>query len=62
MLLYNVKKEEMRIGKHKGKTMYYASPIAQDKITTKQLEDRIVNGPEPCRRAVSHHRLGENRT
>ena len=42
MLLYNVKKEEMRIGKHKGKTMYYASPIAQDKITTKQLEDRIV--------------------
>ena len=34
MLLYNVKKEEMRIGKHKGKTMYYASPIAQDKITT----------------------------
>ncbi len=33
----------MRIGKHKGKTMYYASPIAQDKITTKQLEDRIVN-------------------
>lgn len=43
MLLYNVKKEEMRIGKHKGKTMYYASPIAQDKITTKQLEDRIVN-------------------
>ena len=27
MLLYNVKKEEMRIGKHKGKTMYYASPI-----------------------------------
>ncbi|MFT0392863.1 hypothetical protein ACMSEF_26140 [Bacteroides thetaiotaomicron] len=64
MLLYNVKKEEMRIGKHKGKTMYYASPIAQDKITTKQLEDRIVNAnsPEPCRRAVSHHRLGENRT
>ena len=45
MLLYNVKKEEMRIGKHKGKTMYYASPIAQDKITTKQLEDRIVNEP-----------------
>ena len=44
MLLYNVKKEEMRIGKHKGKTMYYASPIAQDKITTKQLEDRIVKG------------------
>ena len=43
MLLYNVKKEEMRIGKHKGKTMYYDSPIAQDKITTKQLEDRIVN-------------------
>ena len=45
MLLYNVKKEEMRIGKHKGKTMYYASPIAQDKITTKQLEDRIVKTP-----------------
>ena len=37
MLLYNVKKEEMRIGKHKGKTMYYASPIAQGKITTKQV-------------------------
>ena len=64
MLLYNVKKEEMRIGKHKGKTMYYASPIAQDKITTKQLEDRIVNATalSRCRRAVSHHRLGENRT
>lgn len=60
MLLYNVKKEEMRIGKHKGKTMYYASPIAQDKITTKQLEDRIVNAT--ALRAVSHHRLGENRT
>ena len=37
----------MRIGKHKGKTMYYASPIAQDKITTKQLEDRIVNSTAP---------------
>lgn len=43
MLLYNVKKEVMRIGKHKGKTMYYAAPVAQDKITTRQVEDRIVN-------------------
>lgn len=43
MLLYNVKKEVMRIGKDKGKTMYYAAPVSQDKITTKQVEDRIIN-------------------
>ena len=44
MLLYNVKKKKRCASVNtKGKTMYYASPIAQDKITTKQLEDRIVN-------------------
>ncbi len=26
----------MRIGKDKGKTMYYAASVSQDKITTKQ--------------------------
>ena len=43
MLLYTIKKEVMRIGKDKGKTMYYAAHISQDKITTKQVEDRIIN-------------------
>ena len=43
MLLYNRKKEVMRVGKHKGKNMYYAAPVAQDKITTRQVEDRIIN-------------------
>ena len=43
MLLYNVKKEVMRIGKDKGKTMYYAAPVSQEKITTKQVKDRIIN-------------------
>lgn len=33
----------MLIGKNKGKTLYYAAPMAQDKITSKQVEDRIIN-------------------
>lgn len=43
MFLYNVKKEIIHVGKRKGQTVYYAAPITQDKITTKQLEDRIIN-------------------
>lgn len=43
MITYKVKSEVMRIGKNKGKTMYYAAPVAQDKITSKQVEDRIIN-------------------
>ncbi|WP_233582321.1 HU family DNA-binding protein [Prevotella sp. OH937_COT-195] len=43
MLIYKVKSEMMRIGKNKGKTMFYAAPVAQDKITAKQVEDRIIN-------------------
>lgn len=43
MLVYNVKKEVMRIGKYKGKTMYYAAPVTQDKVTARQVEDRIIN-------------------
>lgn len=43
MLLYNVKKEVTRIGKHKGKTMYYATFVAQDKVPTRQEGDRVIN-------------------
>ncbi|MGI6815764.1 HU family DNA-binding protein [Bacteroides sp. KG123] len=43
MILYNVKKEVPSIGKYKGKTVYYASPVPQDKITARQVEDRIIN-------------------
>lgn len=43
MLQYQVKNEVLRIGKRKGQTVYYASPVRQDKITTHQVEERIVN-------------------
>jgi predicted histone-like DNA-binding protein len=43
MITYKVKSEVMRIGKNKGKTMFYAAPVAQDKITSSQVEDRIIN-------------------
>ncbi|WP_028898148.1 HU family DNA-binding protein [Prevotella sp. HUN102] len=43
MITYKVKSEVMRIGAKKGKTMYYAAPVAQDEITSKQVEDRIIN-------------------
>ncbi len=43
MIIYKVKSEVMRIGKHKGKTMYYASPVVHDRISTEQVEERIVN-------------------
>lgn len=43
MLIYKVKKEVAYVGKNKGKTVYYAAPVAQDKITSKQVEDRIIN-------------------
>lgn len=43
MILYSVKKVVVNIGKHKGKTMYYAAPATQDKITSRQVEDRIIN-------------------
>lgn len=43
MITYKVKERLIKFGKHKGKTMYFASPIEQDKITTEQVEERIVN-------------------
>ncbi|TCO92584.1 putative histone-like DNA-binding protein [Bacteroides heparinolyticus] len=43
MLIHQVKKETAYIGKNKGKTVYYAAPMVQDKITTRQVEDRIIN-------------------
>lgn len=38
-----MKKEVAYVGKNKGKTVYYAAPVSQDKITSKQVEDRIIN-------------------
>lgn len=35
MIQYSVKKVVVNIGKHKGKTMYYAAPATQDKITSR---------------------------
>ena len=43
MLIHQIKKETAYIGKNKGKTVYYAAPVVQDKITTRQVEDRIIN-------------------
>lgn len=43
MLIYTIKQEEMHIGENKGKIMFYAAPVPQDKITAKQVEERIVN-------------------
>lgn len=43
MLQFTVKSAKMNVGKHKGQTMFYASQINQPKITTTQLEQRIVN-------------------
>ena len=43
MILHEIKKIVMRIGKNKGKTMYFASPLPQDRTTTRQVEDYIIN-------------------
>lgn len=42
MLIYKIKKTTLRVGKDKGKTKYFAAPVPQDKITTHQVESRIV--------------------
>lgn len=43
MLQYIIKSAKMTIGKHKGDKMYYAAQVSQPKITTTQVEQRIVN-------------------
>ena len=43
MLIHQIKKETAYIGKNKGKTVYYAAPVVQDKIIIRQVEDRIIN-------------------
>ena len=43
MIFYNVKEEIARVGENKGKKVFYAAPAPQDKITAKQVEERIVN-------------------
>lgn len=43
MLSFRIKSEVMKIGKNKGKTMFFASQVQQPKLTAQQVEDRIVN-------------------
>ena len=42
MLIHQIKKGVVYVGKNKGKTVYYASPIVQNKITSHQVENRII--------------------
>lgn len=35
--------EVMRMGKHKGKTMYYATLVTQEEVPTRQRRDRVIN-------------------
>lgn len=42
MIHYEVKKREMKIGKHKGKTMFYAAPKEPVRLTTAMVEEQIV--------------------
>ena len=42
MLIHQIKKGVVYVGKNKGKTVYYASPIVQDKVTSHQVENRII--------------------
>lgn len=43
MIIYKVKSEVMRIGANRDKVLYYTVLIAQGKITSDQVEDRIIN-------------------
>ena len=42
MLIHQIKKGVAYVGKNKGKTVYYAAPIVQDKVTSHQVENRII--------------------
>ena len=42
MLIHQIIKGVVYVGKNKGKTVYYASPIVQNKITSHQVENRII--------------------
>lgn len=43
MIIHIIKEILVRIGKHKGKKMFYAAPLQQDRVTTHQVEDYIIN-------------------
>lgn len=42
MLIHQIKKGVVYVGKNKGKAVYYASPIVQNKVTSHQVENRII--------------------
>ena len=43
MIIHIVKEMIARIGKLKGKKVYFAAPLQQDRVSTHQLEDYIIN-------------------
>ncbi|MFT3740875.1 MAG: HU family DNA-binding protein [Breznakibacter sp.] len=49
MIEFEVKERVMSIGDKKGKTVYYASPKVNARITTRQLEDEIVRATSLAR-------------
>ncbi|MDO4722084.1 HU family DNA-binding protein [Porphyromonas circumdentaria] len=42
MLKYHVKKEILRVGKERGKSVYYAAQVPHKKISPKEVENQIM--------------------
>ena len=52
MLEYHIKKEVMRVGREKGKSMYYAALVPHEKLSPKEVEDRIIKATSLTRAEV----------
>lgn len=43
MLRFKIKTTTMGVGKRKGQKVFFATPITQDRLTAREVEERIVN-------------------
>lgn len=54
MLVYNVASRKMTLGKQKGQTMYYAQAAAPSRLSSRAVEDLIVEKTSLTRGDIRH--------
>lgn len=54
MLIYNVASRKATVGKNKGKTVYFAKPVATSRLTAQAVEDHIVEKSSLTRGDIRH--------
>ena len=54
MLHYNVSSRKANVGKHKGKTVYFAQPVPTTRLTARAVEDHLVEKTTLTRGDVRH--------